>query len=130
MRDRYAAAMRVTRSADAPDQPFEQPTFTGTVSRRDYGALEHPKGTALLVSFPAGVRTHWHSHPDGQVLYIVDGDGRVGTRDGDVAHVQAGDLVYAPPDEEHWHGASEDEAVRHLALSFGDTAWHEPVEDA
>lgn len=122
--------MRVTRSADAPDEPFDQPTFSGTVSRRDYGALEEPRGTALLVSFPAGVRTDWHSHPGGQVLYVVEGTGRVGTRDGTVERVGAGDLVYAPPDEEHWHGASEGEAVRHLALSFGDTAWRETVEDA
>ncbi len=121
--------MRVTHRADAPDEPFENPTFSGPVSRRDYGRLPHPDGTALVVSFPAGVRTHWHSHPDGQVLYVVDGRGRVGTRDGAVEHIEPGDVVYAPPDEEHWHGASEDEAVRHLALSFGDTAWREPVED-
>lgn len=121
--------MRVTRSADAPDEPFDQPNFSGTVSRRDYGPLEHPKGTALLVSFPAGVRTDWHSHPDGQVLYIVEGNGRVGTRDGEVARVSAGDLVYAPPNEEHWHGAAEQDPVRHLALSFGDTDWREPVRD-
>ena len=122
--------MRVTRSADAPDEPFDQPTFSAPVTRRDYGPLEHPRGTALVVSFPAGVRTDWHSHPDGQILYIVEGRGRVGTRDGEVAQVAAGDLVYAPPDEQHWHGASEDEPVRHLALSFGDTAWQEPVEEA
>jgi quercetin dioxygenase-like cupin family protein len=122
--------MRVTRSADAPDTPFDQPTFSGPVSRRDYGPVDHPKGTALVVSFPAGVRTDWHSHPDGQVLYVVEGHGRVGTRDGTVEHVGVGDLVYAPPDEEHWHGASDAEPMRHLALSFGETAWQEPVEDA
>ena len=121
--------MRVTRTVDAPDEPFEQQTFSGPVSRRDYGALDHPRGTALLVSFPAGVRTHWHSHPDGQVLYVVEGQGRVGTRDGEVAHVSAGDVVCAPPDEVHWHGAAAEAPVRHLALSFGDTVWHEPVED-
>jgi quercetin dioxygenase-like cupin family protein len=127
---RYAAPMNVTRSADAPDLPFEQPTFSGPVSRRDYGTVEHPRRTALVVSFPAGVRTDWHSHPDGQILYIVEGTGRVGTRDGAVAEVTTGDLVVAPPDEEHWHGASEEEPMRHLALSFGDTAWQEPVQDA
>jgi quercetin dioxygenase-like cupin family protein len=121
--------MKVTRLAEAPDEPFHQPTFSGPVTRRDYGALEEPGGTALLVSFPAGVRTDWHSHPGGQVLYVVDGHGRVGTRDGEVVRVTPGDLVYAPPGEEHWHGASTDEPMRHLALSFGDTAWGDPVED-
>lgn len=122
--------MRVTRSTDAPDEPFDQPTFSAPVTRRDYGPLEHPRGTALVVSFAAGVRSDWHRHPDGQVLFVVEGRGRVGTRDGEVAQVAAGDLVYAPPDEEHWHGASEEELVRHLALSFGDTVWQEPVEEA
>lgn len=120
--------MRVTRSADAPEQLFEATTFSGPVTRRDYGALDHPAGTALLVSFPAGVRTHWHAHPNGQLLFVVEGRGRVGTRDGEVVRIGAGDVVYAPPDEEHWHGASEDEGVRHLALSFGETVWMEPVE--
>jgi quercetin dioxygenase-like cupin family protein len=121
--------MRVTRSADTPEAPFEAETFSGPVTRQDYGTLDAPEGTALHVRFPAGVRTHWHSHPGGQVLFVTDGHGRVGTRDGTVAQVETGDLVYAPPDEEHWHGASEDEGVRHLALSFGVTAWLEPVED-
>lgn len=121
--------MRVIRSADAPEQPFEADTFSGPVSRRDYGAIEAPEGTALHVRFPAGSRTNWHSHPAGQVLYVTDGSGRVGTRDGHVERIAAGDLVYAPPDEEHWHGAAEDEPVRHLALSFGTTTWKEPVAD-
>ena len=121
--------MRVTRSADAREAPFEADTFSGAVTRQDYGTLEAPEGTALHVRFPAGVRTHWHSHPGGQVLFVTDGRGRVGTRDGTVAEVAAGDLVYAPPHEEHWHGASDAESVRHLALSFGATAWLEPVED-
>lgn len=121
--------MRIARSADAPDEPFDNGHFSGPVTRRDFGPVDHPSGTALLVSFPAGARTDWHSHPDGQVLYVVEGNGRVGTRDGSVERISAGDLVVAPPDEEHWHGASEDASVRHLALSFGETAWLERVAD-
>lgn len=103
--------------------------FEGPVRRRDYGPIEVPEGSALEVSFPAGARTHWHSHPGGQVLFVTDGAGRVGTRDGRIEPLEAGDLAYAPPDEQHWHGASEDAAVRHLALSFGVTEWYEPVEE-
>jgi quercetin dioxygenase-like cupin family protein len=120
--------MKITRSTGAPDGPVDGAHFHGAVTRRDYGAFEAPAGTALLVRFPAGARTHWHSHPDGQVLFVTEGRGRVATRDGSVADVGPGDLVYAPPREEHWHGASEDEAVAHLALSFGVTDWKEPVE--
>lgn len=121
--------MKITRSAEARPEPMAADHFVGPVTRRDLGTIEAPDGSALLVRFPAGARTHWHSHPDGQVLYVTDGTGRVGTRDGRVARIATGDLVYAPPDEEHWHGAAEDASVEHLALSFGDTAWADPVED-
>ena len=120
--------MRISRS-DAAEEPFDASHFTGPVSRVDHGVVDSPEGTALLVRFPAGARTHWHRHPAGQVLYITDGRGRVGTRDGGVAEVAAGDLVVASPDEEHWHGATDDAEVRHLALSFGTTEWLDPVED-
>ena len=121
--------MKITRASEAPDGPFDAQTFTGPVTRRDYGTIEAPEGTALLVRFPAGVRTHWHSHPNGQVLFVTEGRGRVGTRDGTVEPIEPGDVVVAPPDEEHWHGAAEDVGVQHLALNFGATAWLEPVED-
>lgn len=121
--------MKITRSADAHPEPMAPDHFDGPVTRRDLGTIEAPAGSALLVRFPAGARTHWHSHPDGQVLFVTDGIGRVGTRDGRVERVASGDVVYAPPDEEHWHGAAEDASVEHLAISFGVTAWAERAED-
>ena len=121
--------MKTIRRTNTAEENVDRTHFDGSVSRRDYGSVEAPEGTALLVRFAAGARTHWHSHPSGQILYVTDGTGRVGTRDGRVERVHAGDLVYAAPDEEHWHGAAEDAGVEHLALSFGDTAWAEPVED-
>ena len=119
--------MRISHS-DAHEAPFEEDHFSGAVTRIDHGRIDSPDGTALLVRFPAGARTHWHRHPAGQVLYVTEGHGRVGTRDGTVAEVGAGDLVVASPGEEHWHGAADDAEVRHLALSFGATEWLEPVE--
>jgi quercetin dioxygenase-like cupin family protein len=101
--------------------------FTGSVSMKSLATVDAPRGTALLVTFEAGARTFWHSHPNGQFLYIVDGEGRTATRDGDVVPLLPGDLVYASPDEQHWHGASADQAVSHLALSFEDTEWFEEV---
>jgi len=121
--------MRVSRRSDNPEEPFDATHFSGAVTRRDHGPIEAPAGTVLLVRFPTGARTHWHRHPDGQVLYVTEGSGRVGTRDGRVESVATGDVVVAPPDEEHWHGASESESVQHLALSFGATDWMEPVTD-
>jgi quercetin dioxygenase-like cupin family protein len=121
--------MRIARSAEAELEPMATDTFAGMVRRRDLGRIGAPDGAALAVSFDAGARTDWHRHAGGQVLYVVDGAGRVGTRDGQIAEVGPGDLVEAPPDEEHWHGASADAALTHLALSFGETTWLEPVGD-
>lgn len=120
--------MRVSRSADTPEAPFDADTFSGPVTRRDHGAIGMPAGTALVVRFPPGARTHWHSHPGGQLLYVTEGRGRVGTRDGRIEEIGPGDVVIVPPDEEHWHGAVAAEGVAHLALSFGATAWSEPVD--
>jgi quercetin dioxygenase-like cupin family protein len=120
--------MRISRSTDAPEEPFADDHFSGAVTRRDHGVIESLDGTAFHVRFPAGARTHWHRHPIGQVLYVTDGRGRVGIRDGTVENVAAGDVVVTPPNEEHWHGAAEDAEVRHVALSFGATEWLEPVE--
>lgn len=104
--------------------------FTGSVSMKELAEVDAPRGTALLVAFEAGARTHWHAHPDGQFLYVVEGEGRTATRGGEERPLRPGDLVYAAPDEQHWHGASAERAVSHLALSFGDTQWFEEVEQA
>lgn len=121
--------MRIARSSDIDPEPMTTDTFSGTVRRRDLGRVANPDGTAMAVSFEAGVRTNWHRHSHGQVLYVLTGAGRIGTRDGEVAEIGPGDLVEAPPDEEHWHGASEHSPMTHVSLSFGETAWLEPVGD-
>ena len=119
--------MRITRSTDNPPEQLDATTFSGRPTRQDLGAYDAPEATVLLVNFPAGVRSHWHRHPGGQFLYFMKGSGRVGTRDGQLAEVSAGDLVHAPPGEEHWHGASEHEAAEHLAVSLGTTEWLDEV---
>jgi quercetin dioxygenase-like cupin family protein len=119
--------MRIARITDTAAEAMSTDTFAGRVSRRDLGRVEMIDGTALAVTFEPGARTDWHRHTSGQVLFVIEGAGRVGTRDGQVAEIGSGDLVEAPPDEEHWHGASEHGPVTHLALSLGETIWLEPV---
>jgi quercetin dioxygenase-like cupin family protein len=119
--------MRIARASDTPPEPMEQTNFTGPVRRRDLGQFDAPGGTALVVSFEAGSRTNWHRHPDGQVLFVLSGSGLACTRDSSPEPIGPGDLVYAPPGEEHWHGAADDEAMSHVALSFGETEWIEPL---
>lgn len=121
--------MRISRSAAAASEPMEATHVSGTVHRRDLGAIEEPAGTALVVTFEGGARTHWHRHPGGQLLYVLAGEARVAGRGGAAITAEPGDLVTAAPDEEHWHGAAGDGAMTHLAVSFGATEWLEPVSD-
>ena len=121
--------MRIARGSERPTEALDTATFTGLAHKTDLGRIEALDGTALLVAFEAGVRNSWHRHPGGQVLYVVDGVGRVGTRGAPAVELHPGDLVEALPDEEHWHGASEGEPMTHLALSFGETVWLERVRD-
>lgn len=85
---------------------------------------------SALVRFAPGARTNWHSHAKGQVLYVTDGVGLVGPRDGNVVRITAGEPVKCPADEEHWHGATDTTLMTHIAMVVGDgTTWLEPLTD-
>jgi quercetin dioxygenase-like cupin family protein len=120
--------MRLARSATTTVEPMESEHFRGMARRRDLGATDAPNCRTLVVSFEPGARTNWHAHSDGQLIYGLEGRGHVGVRSGETVEIGPGDLVHAPPGEEHWHGASPDAALTHLALSFGETVWLEEVE--
>jgi len=88
-----------------------------------------------LVRFTPGARSNWHRHDVGQTLHITEGVGLVGTRDGQIVRVRAGDTVACPPDEEHWHGAAADTFMAHITIveknddGSDPTTWLEPVID-
>ncbi|MFB8027192.1 MULTISPECIES: cupin domain-containing protein [unclassified Streptomyces] len=109
--------------------------FTGDVHLNMIATPAEPARLATaLVRFAPGARTHWHSHANGQTLYVTDGVGLVGTRDGDVVRVGAGETVTCPPGEEHWHGGTDTTLMAHIAIVVGDadgdgTTWLEPVTD-
>ena len=112
----------------ADDGTVEQrtSTFTGTV----WGdpLLKSPDGVVMnTVYFAPGGRTYWHRHEGGQMLHIASGAGWVAPREGEAASVRAGDVVWAPPGEEHWHGAGEDTLLVHTAVSLGETEWLDEV---
>jgi quercetin dioxygenase-like cupin family protein len=75
------------------------------------------------VQFEPGAVTHWHSHPLGQVLVIVSGRGRIGTREVAEESLNPGDVVVCRPLERHWHGAVEDEALVHLSITPETRSW-------
>jgi quercetin dioxygenase-like cupin family protein len=87
------------------------------------------------VRFAPGARTAWHTHPKGQTLYVTDGIGYVATRADGIREIRPGDVVYIEPGEEHWHGATSDRFMSHVAIQEADTdgqvvTWLDHVTDA
>lgn len=85
------------------------------------------------VRFTPGARTAWHTHPKGQTLYVTDGIGFVARRGGEVTEIRPGDVVYIEPNEEHWHGATPNRFMAHVAIQESDengpVTWLEHVTD-
>lgn len=110
--------------------------FTGDVYMTPiYHGTGPSRMTVALVRFTPGARTNWHTHAVGQTLHVTEGVGLVGTRNGEVLRIRAGDTVICPPDEDHWHGAAEDTFMSHLAMlearpdGSDPTTWLEAVTD-
>jgi len=81
------------------------------------GPQEHDQRMVVaLVRFAPGARTAWHSHARGQALHVVSGVALVQSRGEAVMEVRPGETVYCPPGEEHWHGATPDDFMEHLAM--------------
>ena len=74
------------------------------------------KAAAAMVTFEAGARTAWHTHPAGQTLIITSGLGWVQKEGEAIVEVFPGDVIYFEPEEKHWHGASPQKAMSHLAI--------------
>ena len=126
--DIHLAGSRATRRA-----PKEN--FTGTVWQDPIIAAPAPaRVVANRVAFEPGARTNWHSHPLGQTLYVIAGVGRVQTKGQAVREIRAGDVVWIPPGEKHWHGSSPTNAMTHIAMQESQdgshATWMEPVTDA
>ncbi|OYO01960.1 cupin [Enemella evansiae] len=89
---------------------------------------------AAHVRFAPGARTAWHRHPKGQTLYVTDGIGLVCLRGGEPQEIRPGDVVYIEPGEEHWHGATPDRFMAHVAIQEADgqgevVTWLDHVTD-
>jgi len=119
--------MKVVRGNDAKRE--QGGTFTGEASLRRLLSAQQAGGMAAsVVHFEDGARTHWHTHPGEQILYILEGQGRAGTADEEVI-VGPGDVVYAAPMERHWHGAAPGQSMTHLSITnVGPAEWFEAPE--
>lgn len=85
--------------------------------------------TIATVFFAPGARTFWHSHENGQILQVLAGRGLIRTDGEKPETIQAGDIIWVPPGERHWHGAAPDSFMTHTAISLGETRWAEEVAD-
>jgi quercetin dioxygenase-like cupin family protein len=109
--------------------------FTGSVF---IDAVAAPSGESRLsassVHFTPGARTAWHTHPNGQTIFVLEGVGLVQKRGGEIEVIRPGDRVFFEPGEEHWHGATATRFMTHLALLQVDgegnnATWGEHVTD-
>ena len=108
--------MQITRSSiETMTGPAEW--FTGSVYLDPVAApgdASRVQGT--LVHFTPGARTAWHTHPNGQTIFVTEGVGRAQRRGGPLEEIRPGDRVFFEPGEEHWHGAAPTRFMTHLAL--------------
>ncbi len=108
--------------------------FTGIVWMDATPADQSPDAGVFRVLFEPKARTNWHTHPEGQILYVVTGEGRAQQEGEPVVEIGPGDVVYFAPGEKHWHGAGPDTFMIHMAINpanttGGGTDWMEPVND-
>ncbi len=109
--------------------------FTGTVWQDPIIETPAPaRARANRVSFEPGARTAWHTHPLGQTLHVVSGSGLAQTWGGPIREIRAGDTVWIPPGEKHWHGAGYKTGMVHIAMQEAldgvSVVWLEHVTDA
>ena len=116
-------------SSEGPMESFTgkvrlEPLFRSTAPGRVQGAS---------VTFEPAARSAWHSHPVGQTLIVTAGRGFVQSWEGPVVEIHPGDVVSCPPGEKHWHGATHDSAMTHIAiqeeLDGKVVTWMEKVSD-
>jgi len=109
--------MDIQRNGSQPSGKGPAEYFTGTV-RVDPLFQAHDAARALgaSVTFEPGARTAWHIHPLGQTLIVTVGCGLVQRWDGPIEEIRAGDVVWIPAGEKHWHGAAAATAMTHIAI--------------
>jgi quercetin dioxygenase-like cupin family protein len=126
--------MEIKRNGSRPSVKGPDEYFTGAV-RIDmlFQADDPARGVGASVTFEPGARTAWHTHPLGQTLIVTSGSGWAQREGGPKEQIQPGDVIWFPPGEKHWHGATATTAMTHTAIQErldGKTVdWMEKVSD-
>jgi quercetin dioxygenase-like cupin family protein len=126
--------MQITRSSVATKKaPAE--SFTGDVFQYPIAVVAPPWRTAAaIVRFTPGARTAWHTHPFGQTIHVTEGVGLCQREGGPVEEIRPGDSVFFEPGENHWHGATPERFMAHIAMQEADesgspVSWGRHVTD-
>ncbi|REE67578.1 quercetin dioxygenase-like cupin family protein [Paenibacillus taihuensis] len=127
--------MEIRRIGSRPSSKGSADYFKGTVRIDPLNEAPNPaRVAAASVTFEPGARTAWHTHPLGQTLIVTFGQGRVQREGGPIEEIRSGDVVWFPPGEKHWHGASPTTAMTHIAiqerLDGKAVEWMEHVSDS
>jgi quercetin dioxygenase-like cupin family protein len=127
-------SINITRSGS--QQPIKGPAehFTGSVQVEPLFPVRDPSRTSGgKVTFAPGARSAWHTHPLGQTLIVTDGTGWIQQWGGPIEEIRKGDVIWIPPGVKHWHGATPNTAMTHIAiqeqLSGKAVEWMEKVTD-
>jgi len=127
--------MKITKSGSVPSQNGPENYFTGKV-RIDspFSGTASARVGGAIVTFEPGARTAWHTHPLGQTLIITQGRGWLQEEGGEIREMNVGDIVWIPEGVKHWHGATSENAMTHIAiaesLNGSPVEWMEKVTDA
>lgn len=124
----------ISREASRVATQGPEDRFTGNVRVVSLFAANAPsRASGGQVTFAAGARTAWHTHPLGQTLIVTSGTGRIQFWGGAIQEIKPGDVVVIPPGQKHWHGASPASPMTHLSVQEqldGKTSdWFEKVSD-
>ncbi len=123
--------MKIFPASEAPAGPVDPVHFTGGGTMAPIDRLsEQPRVNLYRVTFEPSARTDWHAHSGVQLLLVIDGRCRVQKAGEPAREVAAGGAIRIEPGERHWHGATPDGPMTHLALNIeAATDWFEKVTD-
>jgi len=124
--------MNIINPTTLPSNPASPDYFTGSVTLKKMAVGPDVAPNQILrVEFAAGARTNWHTHTGVQVLFVAEGRCRFQQEGGAVQEAGVGETIFIPKGEKHWHGATPDAPMAHVALNIDfETEWLEPVSEA
>lgn len=122
--------MQIYRIGTLPTNRPPEETFTGDVRISGYFHREAPSRLAgAIVTFSPGARTPWKVNPLGQTLIVTSGVGLAQCGGEEIVEIRAGDMIWCPPGEKHWEGATPDHAMTYVAIHEGTVEFREKVTD-